>query len=366
MHNPTMTPQRRRRLWFPGAILAVALGATACAAENGESAEDAAAEVITLTYATYVAESSSQAQGMREWVEAVNEESDTPVEVEFFYSEALLPATDILNGVGDGRADMGFVGAPYYPTELPLLQITGVPFLTDTYENQAQALTHLYEEEPIFAEELQSAGVELLTVSPLAPNIIIGNTPIESLDDLSGQTIRVTGYLEDAIAVAGGNVVGMSTPETYEAMQRGVLDMVTTFPFDAAVDFGMQEVGDHFVASGTGTSAATLNVINSDTWDSLPEDVQTAMISASRDDLDRQVEIIDQSNAEKCATLEDAGVAVETIPAEVIDLWQEELGETAIDAWRADAGQNAETFLDSYTSAVAEFDSDAASLSLCD
>src|SRR5690606_5674823 len=117
----------KRSLAPAAGLIALALVATGC---NGGVVSDSADEQ-TLTVALYTAKNSSLSQTVAWWANAVTEATDGAVDFNINYDGSLLAADDTLQGVGEGRADMGLVAGIYYESQLPLTSISGVPYLVE-------------------------------------------------------------------------------------------------------------------------------------------------------------------------------------------------------------------------------------------
>jgi TRAP-type C4-dicarboxylate transport system substrate-binding protein len=193
-------------------------------AETESDVDTSDIEPVDWQYASYLAPGSSLMDAISNYFDRLDEETGGNTAVEEFYQESLLSATDILGGVADGRAEVGFTIALYHPDRLPLSQVVGVPFVTEDAEAQVRTFNEMYQSNDAFREEWQSQGVHVLSFTPLTNSIVATTEPLEGLDDLRGRSIRSVGFLAGAMEAIGVNPVAMPAPEIFESLERGVIE----------------------------------------------------------------------------------------------------------------------------------------------
>ena len=181
LHTVLQTNQRRfitmLRRCRSGLLLGLALAAVS-------PSPALAQKVYELQFASYIGAAAAQSRASEWWAKEVERRTSGRVKVKFFYQGALLPATDILKGIGDGRADLGYVANAYHPAELPLSSVVGVPFVTSNAEAQMHTFTELYERNTAFRNEWERQGVHVLFFHPLSENIVGMRKPANTVADL--------------------------------------------------------------------------------------------------------------------------------------------------------------------------------------
>jgi TRAP-type C4-dicarboxylate transport system substrate-binding protein len=92
-------------------------------------------------------------------------------------------------------------------------------------------------------------------------------------DDLAGVRLRTGGgQLSEIVKSLGAVPVALSVPETYNAMERGVVDG-TILPYEAAKAFKLAEVTKNVTGVGIYT-ATQFTIMNLDKYNSLPADLK--------------------------------------------------------------------------------------------
>lgn len=344
-----------RSLKWVGLGAAALLALTACTGSgNANGDQSAGDETITLEYATYITDNGFAAVTFQMWADAVEEKTDGRLKINMHYAGSLLPAQDILKGVADGRADMGFAASVYSAAELPLTQLASVPFTSDSFYDSTVAYSELYKTNTELQEEYNRNGVHLLTVVPLSPNIVISKEEIPNFESIADQRIRSAGYFDYAVEAAGAIPVAVGGgADVYEAFERGTVDAVTVFPVDAAVDFGFADVADYFTFAGTGPTSLTANVINLDVWNSLPDDIKQAIEEVNAEDIERQFDTLAEWVQTRCNTAADQGVHISALSDADVEKWRDALGSKALDSWMSSVTTaDAQAFFDEYSAHV--------------
>ena len=322
-----------KKRYLPALVLPAVLALSACGAGGGEAGGGG---TVNLKFASYNIPNAAESIASKQWADQIEEATDGDVKVSFFYQESLLSGSETLQGVADGRADIGFVATAYYPAELPLSNVAGVPFVTDNAEAQGKAFVDLYETNEDLRNEWESQGVRVMAWAPVSANIVAVKEDAESLDDFKGQKIRGYGYVSEALSIAGVSAVGISQTEVYEALQHGVLDGTSGASLDIAADRDYQEVAPHFVDINYGNYAVTSIVINSKKWDALPEATQQTITEISDGYLDLYLAALGDMEVAACDELLDAGGKVTIFDDSVTEDWADEAGPAIRKIWAND------------------------------
>lgn len=347
----------------PGALLLGALVLAGCGGQEGAHGDDGAGR-FHLRLASYQPPIAAEAVATQEWAEEIEKRTDGRLTVEFFFQEGLLPGPEILQGVSDGRADLGYIADSYYPGELPLTNVAGLPFISSNPEAQGRALIRMYEENADFQAEFENLGVRPLIWAPVGPNAAALKTRIDSLDDVEGLQIRAIGYSARAYQQIGMAPVAISQGEVYESLQRGVIDATSGGSFDILTDRDYEQVAPHFVDLGSGNYATTLNIINLDLWNQLPQDVHEIVEEVSEGYLDRYMEVLMEREEEACEELNDAGGTITVIADDEVTRWADDVGPQVYETWlsnvEAGAGEaDGPAFYQAFVTAQQEYEADS-------
>lgn len=337
----------------------VVLGTVACSGGGGTGVDD-----VTLTYVTTLPEN-APVEGMREaWAEDLADATDGAVEVNAFYSDSLVPATESLTALADGRADMAYVCNTFEFSQLPLYDLATLPWVTRDAGAFTGALDQLARENDAFRAEFENAGVRPLFFVPLQSATMHLNAPFDEVSDLRGKRIRSSSYPAEMIQAAGGQAVFLSFAEVYEAFQRGTIDGVFPTAFDNATNVGLPELAPEYIDTGAGQFASCFVGISERRWATMNEDTQQAILDAAERARDRNLELFEQAEADTCDALLEAGGSVVLADPEVIEQWKDEAGyEGFFEDWAAAAEEagvpaaDAASFRDDYLALIEELTS---------
>lgn len=342
------------------ALLLTSLALAACG--NSDPGGTGSGETYELQFASYNVPDAAESLAQKDWAKRVEEATDGRVKVEFFFQESLLAAAETLPGVNDGRADMGWVATGYYPAELPLMSVVGVPFLSQDPNAQIEAFTDLYANDPAIKDEWNAQGVHVLHWNPSSANIVATKEPISSISDLDGVKVRGYGYVSEALKLAGMNAIGLAQPEVYEALQRGVIDATSGASLNIAVDRKFQEVAKHFVGMDFGTYSITADVISLNKWNELPADIQETITEVSKEQPKIYIDYLKAEEEQACEALFEAGGKVTVLPEADTRPWRDAAGPKIKDIWiqdvkKANSKADPTAFYDAYAALIEQYES---------
>jgi TRAP-type C4-dicarboxylate transport system substrate-binding protein len=121
-------------------------------------------------------------------------------------------------------------------------------------------------------KELQD--VKVLYVHAHGPGLLHTKKPVRTLEDLKGMKIRATGLSAKVVEALGGVPVAMGQGETYEALQKGVVEG-TLSPMEVLKGWKQGEVIKYTTECfSVGYTSAMFVVMNKAKWNSLPADVK--------------------------------------------------------------------------------------------
>ncbi len=340
---------------FTAGLLAAT--ATVMAGVTAASAAD-----YNLQFASYIGQNAAQSRAQEWWASEIEKRTDGRVDIEFFYQGSLLPATDILQGVSDGRASLGYVANAYHPAELPLSSIVGVPFMTSNAEAQMRTFSELYERNEAFRAEWESKGVHVLFFNPLSENIVGMRADNTTLEGMKGKSIRGLGYVNQVLQAIGANPVAITSAEIYEALLRGTLDGYSGFAFEVVTALKLHEVAPYTFATGTGNYVFAATPITKSLWDEMPDDIKGVITEVSAEYTTKVIEILTETEDEVCRTIKESGGSVSVLTDEEIETIKTAVGTSIEDQWVAEAsgrGAPAAEFLEDYKATLARHEAEA-------
>lgn len=276
-------------------------------------------QVIKLSYSVFFPPMHIQCQTAEAWAQTINEQSKGRVEITIYPGGSLTKAPQVYEGVINGISDIGMSCYAYTRGRFPLLEALDLPIgypdgMTAT--KVANTIIQKYQPEEI-------TDVHTLYVHAHGPGILASKKPVETLADLKGLKVRATGLSSKIVQSLGGVPIGMSQPETYEALQKGVVD-ATLCPIETLKGWKQGEVINYITNSQViGYSTSMFVVMNKNKWEALPKDVQKIFTRVSADFVEKHGQAWDDADAEGSAFVEELGKTSIPLSEEEAARWKQ-------------------------------------------
>lgn len=278
------------------------------------------------------------------------------------FGGTLYKANATLSSVEEGITDVGWVFSFLEAAKLPLSQASSyAPFSTANPPAQLDVMQDLFENNDAFRNEWEQYNLKVLGFTGTDSYDLYTKEPIESFSDLDGMKISAPGVLGNWLRGTGANAVDGALTTFYTDIQTGVSDGVLSLAL-GVLPAKIYEVAPYITRVDMGVAFSGAVAINQDTWDSLPEEVQNAMIEAGqyyteshgKDLLERHEAAIDtmvETGAEQ-----DPPVQVSPMSDEDIEAWTEAMPNIAKE-WAdslEEEGVPARDFLSAYMEGLRE------------
>jgi TRAP-type C4-dicarboxylate transport system substrate-binding protein len=189
------------------------------------------------------------------------------------------------------------LGAPagYNVKEYPLANIV-MPFMTTRGDAMTRAWRDFYKSNAAFRGEFESKGAKVLYSVSWAENTVWSKKPIGKLDDLKGLKIRAVPTISDAIKKLGATPVALAWPDGLEGLQRGVVDAMSSAPFDSAVHGSAQDVAKYGTdLGGTGIFAMATIGMSLDRYKRLSEKHRKIIDEVAAEAPEQGIKLLEQS-----------------------------------------------------------------------
>ena len=290
------------------AMFAAAIGATTSHAE-------------TYTYATHKPQGSDAHARSLEWlVDEFSKRTGGQHELEIFWGGSVVSVGEAPDAIGSGVVAFGDIVTPYFPDLLPVNNAVGffIPQPMDPHGVGASMYKWHEEFEP-FEQELTELNIHAFGFRPLGSYGLLCKEPIRSLADLQGKRVRSYGAAYPALIEAmGATPVSVPSTETYEALERSILDCT---PTDLSQAHGIKydEVAPYWVQVPFGASFGHLLAVNLDVYNAMDEETRAVVDEIGADYLDYYTELMANLEADVLKTWEEEGTV------EVIEFPRDEL-----------------------------------------
>lgn len=282
------------------ASLVAAIAAASFGMTQAQAAE------YTFSFAHVLIEDTPNGQAALRFKEEVEEKSEGRIQINVLPAAQVGGDVEIIEQIQMGLVDIGIPPTATLGNFEPRLQILDLPFLLPDYDTMVQVLDgdvgreilDTLSEHNMHAVNFWGAGFRHMTNN---------DRPIEGPEDLEGIRMRT---MQAPIVIStyqnfGANPTAMAFTEVYNGLQQGVVSGQEN-PFANIYTMRFHEVQDYLTLTNHAYHAYA-TVVNQDSWDSLPEDLQEIMTEAFNSGRTTSREL----------TLQDEETIIETIRDEI-------------------------------------------------
>ncbi|MDC7232695.1 MAG: TRAP transporter substrate-binding protein [Spirochaetales bacterium] len=276
---------------------------SACSNKEENSADSAKKKVYNFNYAIFFPASHLQAQTAEAWAKEVADRTDGQVQITLFPGGTLTKAPQTYEAVVSGVADIGMSVFAYTRGRFPLLEGLDLPVGYPDGVTATKAANDLVKK----YEPAELSDVHVLYLHAHGPGILASRKEVSSPSDIASMKVRATGLSAKIVSALGGTPISMSQGDTYESLQKGVVD-ATFCPIETLKGWKQGEVIDYVVdTKAVGYTTTMFVVMNKDKWASLPEDLQNIMSEVSEEWIYKQGAAWDQADKEGEAYVKELG-----------------------------------------------------------
>jgi len=292
-----------KRMIFVGVLIAVYAVCFVGCSKKSEPGGEAPKEVVKLSYSVFFPPSHIQCKTAEAWAEEVKNRTDGSVEITLYPAGTLTKAPQCYEGVVNGISDIGMSCFAYTRGRFPVMEGLDLPLGYPSGMVATKTATAFARE--IAPEEL--SDVKLIYIHAHGPGILASKKPVKSLDDIQGLKVRATGLSSKIVQALGGTPVAMSQPETYEALQKGVVE-ATFCPVETLKGWKQGEVVEAVTdTSAIGYTTSMFVVMNKDSWAKLSPEQQAIVTEVSDEWVAKHGAAWDQADAEGQAFINELG-----------------------------------------------------------
>ena len=281
-----------RWVWTWVVAMGLAWGA-GCGQKDGDRGA-AAAKPIKLTYSVFFPPMHIQAKTAMDWAAEVEKRSGGRIQITVHPGGSLTKADQCWQGVLSGISDLGMSCFAYTPGRFPLLEALDLPLGWPDGRTATRVATAL----AVKYHPAETQGAKILYVHAHGPGILATKKPVRTLADLKNMKIRGTGLSAGIATALGATAVGMPQPDTYDALQKGVVEG-TFCPVETLKGWKQGEVIESITdTKAIGYTTAMFVAMNQQAWDALPADLQQVVADVSAEWVDKHGAAWNQADAE--------------------------------------------------------------------
>lgn len=268
----------------------------------------------TLTYSNFFPPTHIQSQLSEAWCKEVEKRTEGRVKIQYFAGQTLTKANQTYDSVVDGIANIGTSALAYTRGRFPVISAIDLPFGYTSGVQATAAANALLEK--MMPKEF--SDTQVMYIHAHGPGMIhTRNKAVNKLEDLKGLKIRSTGTSAEVVKALGGTPVPMPMPDSYQSLQKGVVDG-SAYPLEANKGWKLGEVVDYVTMAYPAAYTTTFFVVmNKESWNGLGKQDQEIIAQINREWAVKHGEAWDTSDKEGRVFFESQG-------NQVIDLNQAE------------------------------------------
>lgn len=283
---------------------------------SGMMSGKAMAGPIKLKYANFPPAPTFPCVQMERWKKEVEKRTKGKVSIDTFPGGTLLKAKGMMDGVIAGVADIGCLCMAYQPGRFLITNAVSLPLGIPNATVGSLVLWDLYEK----YKPQAFSKVKVLTMFTTAPSNIMSKIPIRKLEDIKGVPLRASGGAAEILKAWGANRVGMPMPQTPEALQKGVVKGLFS-SLEVMKDFKFAEMCKYVTMTQVPVYPFAV-VMNINSWNKLPKDVQKVMDDLRVEQARWTGEYMDNHVKEAMEwSVKEQGVEIITLPPEEMARW---------------------------------------------
>ena len=221
---------------------------------------------VKLTYSNFFPPGHIQSKLAEAWCKEVGKRTNGEVMVEYYPGQTLTKARQVYDGVGEGLSDVGFSVLAYTRGRFPVMAAVDLPLGYTSGTVATKVINAVYNK--FKPKELMDTQVMYLHAH--GPGLIhTKSKPVRKIEDMKGLKFRGHGTSALVVKALGGTPVPKPMPETYQMLQKGVVDGAV-YPFEANKGWKLGEVTRYCTADFSAAYTTSFFVVmNKDKWNSI-------------------------------------------------------------------------------------------------
>lgn len=236
------------------------------------SAGTAHAEETKLRIQTHYSSETLAGELVAEFVEDVTAMSAGDIQVEMFYSSAVVKSTETFDAAATGILDCDMTGGAYQTGKNPAFQFTGD--LMGGYQNPYQQMAWLLHADgyTTINELYNEFDMEFVGWWIPGPESLASTKPIRDAADFKNWKVRSPpGMATLVFKNLGASPIVMDFNEVFTALESGIIDGADAANLTNNVGLGLYDIAEHTNFPGFHSMPADHLACRKDIWDDMPE-----------------------------------------------------------------------------------------------
>lgn len=230
------------------------------------------ASPIKLTYSNFFPPTHVQSQLAEAWCKEVEKRTAGKVVVEYYPGQTLTKAAQCYDGVVTGLSDVGFSVLAYTRGRFPIMSAVDLPLGYTSGIVATEVVNKVYTK----FQPKELGDTQVMYLHAHGPGLVhTKGKAVRKLEDMKGLKLRGHGTSALVVKALGGTPVPMPMPETYQSLQKGVVEG-SVYPLEANKGWKLGEVTDYATCAFSAAYTTSFFVVmNKKKWEDLPAGIKT-------------------------------------------------------------------------------------------
>ncbi|MCL6283262.1 TRAP transporter substrate-binding protein [Ruegeria sp. 2012CJ41-6] len=283
--------------------------AVSAAALSVGAALSASAETTTLRIQTHFSPETLSGQLAKKFVDDVTAMSNGEIEIEMFYSSAVVKSAETFDAAATGILDCDMTGGAYQTGKNPAFQFAGD--LMGGYANPYQQMAWLLHGDgrAKINELYNGHNMQFIGWWIPGPESLSSTKPISGVEDFKDWKFRSPpGMATLVFKNLGASPIVMDFNEIFTALETGIIDGADAANLTNNIGLGLYDIAKHTNYPGFHSMPADHLACRMDVWEAMP-DHHKAIMTVAMDALALHNATLNEvKNAQNAKLLRDQGV----------------------------------------------------------
>ena len=236
-------------------------------------------------------------QLQQQWTEMVSEKTGGAVAIELLPVESIVAHNETQDAIAAGILDGHITDTSYFSGKDPAFGLIANPVGAWSAPEEMFAFMNEGGGAELMNDLLNPYGLHFIGATTPGLEAFVSAVPLEGVADLQGLKMRAPeGLVQQVFAAAGAAPVNLPGSEVFTSLDKKVIEAADYTVFSTNHAQGMHDVAPHPVYPGFHSMPLVEISMNKATWDSLPEDIQTALTDSVAEFATMQVEALRQAD----------------------------------------------------------------------
>lgn len=256
----------------------------------------------------------------------VAEKTDYRIEWTEGFGGSVVKVGEELEGFQSGILDIGTLAYCFEPSKMYMLAYQySVPFSTPNSAQQVRVNHKLVEAIPSMLDVYDKYNLVQLADVACGDYDLYTKFPLTKVGDLQGKKIGGAGVCLPWFQGTGAVTVESNMPEAYTNLQSGVYDGFVA-GWGLSLGYKFYEVAPYMTEVNFGSPLAFSLVLNKNSWNKLPKEVQDIMTEVAKEYEDKLAKVMDEWHLPQMEEVTKSGkVTYTTLSAEEQAKWADVL-----------------------------------------